>query len=230
MLITLEGIESCGKTTQAIVLEGYLNALGVDTIRVRMPGGCEISERIRGILLDTENDNMATETEMLLFGAAYAQLVSEVVIPSLRDNKIVICDRYSDSMYVYQNFARRSPIKHLNMIYEAAFQGTYPNITFLLDIPVKLSIERVKQKGNVDRIESEGEDFYKRIYEGYNNIRLWDMFYKERIVRVDATKPVSQVWKHICETVDERLFGDREIVNIDKSFETFLDSLKLNLD
>ena len=109
ILITLEGIESCGKTTQAIVLECYLNMLGLDTIRTRMPGGCEISDQIRGILLDTENDNMATETEMLLFGAAYAQLMSEVIIPALQQDKVVICDRFFDSMFSYQLFGRRSP-------------------------------------------------------------------------------------------------------------------------
>ena len=226
ILLTFEGIEACGKTTQAIILESYLNALGIDTIRTRMPGGCEIAEKIRDILLDTENNHMATQTEMLLFGASYAQLVSEVVMPALREKKVVVCSRYFDSMYSYQRFGRRSPMKHLNMIFESAFQGVCPNITFLLDLPVEISIERVKQRGNIDRIESEGEDFYKRIYEGYQSIHLWDLFYKERVVRIDATQSQAEVWKHICQTVDERLFGNRETVNIDKSFERFIANSK----
>ena len=206
MLITLEGIESCGKTTQAIVLECYLNMLGLDTIRTRMPGGCEISDQIRGILLDTENDNMATETEMLLFGAAYAQLMSEVIIPALQQDKVVICDRFFDSMFSYQLFGRRSPKKHIKMIYESAFQGIYPEITFLLDIPVEVSMDRVVARGDLDRIEVEGEDFYKRIYEGYQSIHLWDAYHKERVVRIDATQPKSKVWREIAEKVDSLLF------------------------
>ena len=173
----------------------------------RMPGGCDISEKIRRILLDTKNEDMATETEMLLFGAAYAQLVSEVIIPALQQDKVVICSRYFDSMYVYQNFGRMSPMKHLNMIYKSAFQGIYPDITFLLDVPVKVSMERAKQRGKLDRIEKEGSEFYERVYRGYQHPERYDCFAHERIVRIDGTQTPSQVWVQIYETVEARLFG-----------------------
>ena len=222
MLITLEGIECCGKTTQAMVMASYLNTKGINTVLTRQPGGCPIAEDIRDIVLNSNNTDMSIPTEMLLFAASYAQHVREVIKPALENNKIVISDRYIDSMRSYQGFGRHSDLNHLKTLEEIAFMGIMPDITFFLDIPVKISMERAKRRSKLDRIESEGEDFYKRIYEGYQSIHLWDANHKERIVRIDATQTKAQVWRQVCEKVDEKLFGNREVVNIEKSFERFI--------
>ncbi len=166
ILITFEGIEKCGKTTQAKLLYEYLKEKGIPCILVHEPGGTKIGEEIRKILLDKENTKMTPKTELFLYLAARAQLLTEVIFPSLQEGKIIICDRFSDSTLAYQGGGRNLELEKINQINKYATDKLKPNLTILIDIPVSISQERIK-KEKKDRLEKENEEFHKRVRDTY---------------------------------------------------------------
>ena len=169
MFITFEGIEGCGKSTQAGLLHERLTSMGHEVFFTREPGGTKISEQIRTIILNPENSEMTFQTELLLYLAARAQHTSESILPALKFGKIVICDRYIDSTYAYQGAARDIDIDTVKSFNNFATSSLIPDITFILDIPVKLSILRISKK-KLDRLEQESETFHRKVRDGFLNL------------------------------------------------------------
>jgi len=171
MFITFEGIDFCGKTTQAKLLYEYLKNEKKKVIFVREPCGTYISEKIRDILLDEENHNMHFLTEFLLFSASRQQLVKEVIKPHLKKNYIVICDRYYDSSTAYQGYGGDLNLKQVNEINKIATDGLVPDFTFLIDIEYSEAQKRKKLVKNVDdRIEQKKKIYFRKVIKGYREI------------------------------------------------------------
>jgi len=164
--ITFEGIEGCGKSTQARLLYNYLTSKGKEALLTREPGGTGISEQIRQVLLDPQNKEMTPETELLLYLASRNQHTQQIIIPTLTSGKIVICDRYSDSTFAYQGAARKITLDTIKHIDYFATHGLVPDVTIILDIPVSLHAQRLQGK-MVDRIEAESEDFHEMVREAF---------------------------------------------------------------
>lgn len=201
--ITFEGIDFCGKTTQAWKLVTYLRRKGHKVLLVREPGGDRIAERIRRILLSKKNSEMTALTELLLYEAARSQLTERVILPALKEGKMVVCDRYSDSSLAYQGYGRglnKNMIKHLNHI---STSGLLPHLTILLDLPVKTSFERRKrEKRKKDRLEKERVEFHLRIREGYLKLARQN---RKRIKIVDGMENVEKTWQKVRKVLDSFL-------------------------
>ena len=164
--ITFEGIDSCGKTTQARKLASYLRTKGYRVLLTREPGGDRIAEKVRRILLSKTNSEMTDLTELLLYEASRSQLTERTIRPAIKAGQVVVCDRYADSSLAYQGYGRglsKTMIKELNRI--ASF-GLVPDLTILVDVPIRISLERKrKEKTKKDRLEKERFEFHRRIRE-----------------------------------------------------------------
>lgn len=172
MFITFEGIDFCGKSTQIELLKEYLSANNKKVKVIREPGGTEISEKIRHMLLDKENSRMYMQTEFLLFSASRAQLVREKIRPYLDKGFYVISDRFHDSSTAYQGYGRGLPVEVILAISSLAIGDTVPDLTFIIDLPVEIA-ERRKQrkyKKQLDRIENSDREFYDRVRNGYREL------------------------------------------------------------
>lgn len=165
--ITFEGCEGSGKSTQLKLLAEYLNEQGADFIMTREPGGSEISEEIRKIILNGKNVNMCDECEALLYAAARIQHLKEKVAPALAAGKIVICDRYVHSSLAYQGYARGLGLEYIEKINEFALKQFTPDLTVFLNISPKEAFERKHGADKNDRMEQLGLEFHQRVYEGY---------------------------------------------------------------
>jgi dTMP kinase len=211
--ITFEGIDFCGKTTQAKKLASYLREKGHDVVLIREPGGERISEKIRKVLLSEKNKEMTPMTELLLYMASRAQLTQRVILPSLKEKKIVICDRYSDSSLAYQGYGRglnKNMVKFLNRVSSselspACSELVEPNLTILLDVPVEISLKRkakeTKNKGG-DRLEREKVKFHRKVREGYLRIAEKN---KKRIKIIDGREDIEKTWQKVKSAVDSFL-------------------------
>lgn len=209
VLISFEGSEGSGKTTQILRLTKRLEKRGHEIVTTREPGGTKIGEQVRDILLhNAGSDKMYAETELLLFAAARAQIVRETIAPALLRGAIVLSDRYLDSSTVYQGIARNLGKGPVNEINRFAVGTIMPNVTVVIDVPTKVSIERIsKRKGcRPDRMERENIGFYEKVREGY---RLLAMGMPERFVLVDGTKSEEAIEKEIWSALEARLFGAR---------------------
>lgn len=202
IFITVEGTDGSGKTTQIKLIEKYLVEQGREVVLLREPGGTKISERIRPIILDPDSTEMGNITEMLLYAAARAQLVEEVIRPSLADNKVVICDRFIDSTYAYQGYGRGIEMSILEMVNNVAINGVVPDMTLFFDIRPEVALERRMASSAADRIENESVMFHKRVYNGY--IMLADRF-PDRIRRIDGSGTVEKVWEEVRILLDSLL-------------------------
>lgn len=183
--ITFEGSEGCGKSTQSQLLCRYLKSKGFDVIHLREPGGTAISEKIRGILLNPENNSIAPVTEMLLYMAARAQIVSEVIIPALKKGKIVICDRFLDSTVAYQGFGLGMEIKVIEFIGKFATSAICPDLTIFLDLAVKKGLKH--RQFTKDRIEKRPFSYHLRVRKGY--LKLAERYSQRiKVVKVASDK------------------------------------------
>ena len=201
LFITMEGSDGCGKTTQIELLKKKFEDLGCETIISREPGGTAISEKIRNIILDNSNINMSYITEAMLYAAARAQLVEEVIRPALESGKIVICDRFVDSSLVYQGIARGLGIERIAQINSYALKDLKPDITFFLDLPPVKAMQRKRKQAEFDRIENEKMEFHNMVYEGYKKIAE---IYKERIISVDASQSIEKIHLDIYESIKNK--------------------------
>jgi dTMP kinase len=165
-LISFEGIEGCGKSTQAKLLYEYLKTKAIPCILVREPGGTQIGEAIRKILLDENNIKMSPKTELFLYLAARTQLLAEIIFPALKEGKVVLCDRFSDSTLAYQGGGRNLGLEKVSQINKYATDKLKPHLTILIDIPLSVSRERTA-KEKKDRLEKEDEEFHKRVRDTY---------------------------------------------------------------
>lgn len=166
MFITFEGIDGSGKSTQANFLKNQLQNDGYDVILLREPGGTIISEKIRDLVLNHRTSSVSPLTEALLIASSRYQLVNEIILPALKKNTIVICDRYIDSTIAYQGYGRGINICWLNEINKYSLMHANPELTYLFDLKVEDSMLRIKNK-NKDRIELEGKDFLSKVRNGY---------------------------------------------------------------
>jgi dTMP kinase len=174
MFITFEGIEGSGKSTQIARLADWLNSeYKISTVLTREPGGCEIADKIRSILLDVANSEMNEQAELLLYAAARAQHVAQVIRPALDNRQTVLCDRFSDATLAYQGFGRGLPRPLIEEINRLATLGTTPDLTLLLDFDPEIGLNRARRRNaestgpDENRFEQENLDFHRRIRAGY---------------------------------------------------------------
>ena len=171
--LSFEGNETAGKTTQAPLLCKSLEAEGFEVVSVREPGGTEIGEAVRSILKNPTYKDMALATELLLFAACRAQVVKEVIEPALAAGKIVVADRFHDSTTVYQGIVREQPILALQAITEFACAKLVPDLTILLHVELETIHKRLAERGGkLDRFEQEGDEFLKKVRDGYEYLQL----------------------------------------------------------
>ncbi len=196
-LISFEGSEGSGKSTQMARLASRLQAAGRSVLTTREPGGTEIGEQVRNILVhNLKGDEMCHETELLLFAASRAQHVRELIAPNLTKGVIVLCDRYLDSSTVYQGFARNLAADPVSQINRFAVGNAMPDLTFILDVPTKVSLARIKQRASdlPDRMERENIEFYEKVRAGY---LLLAKSLPSRVVVIDGTQSEEAVAKKI---------------------------------
>lgn len=169
VFLVFEGIDGSGKTTQLRRTKEYLEAKGYSVVVTREPGGTAISEKIRGLLLDPENGAMDDRCELLLYGAARAQHLAEVILPALREGKSVLCDRFSLSTVAYQGYGRGMELDLLNATHFVAAQEIKPDLTLVIDVPVDIGAARVAVRCGEpkDRLEREKSAFFQRVRQGF---------------------------------------------------------------
>ena len=199
MFITFEGLDFCGKSTQVKLLKEKLLQLGKKIVLIREPGGTQISEKVRDILLDKKNYEMHIEAELLLFSASRAQLVREKIIPLLKEGYFVISDRFHDSSIAYQGYGRGINLNSVKIIQEFAIGSAIPNITFFIDLPLDEIAKRRQKYGadNLDRIELSENDFYNRVRDGYIEISKNE----KRFFTIDGTKSIEEIHGQIINIV-----------------------------
>jgi len=180
--ITFEGCEGVGKSTQIKLLKEYLNKQNISCVVTREPGGGEISEQIRKVILDAKNTKMCDECETMLYFAARIQLLNDVIVPALKDNKLVICDRYIDSTYAYQGAGKGLGKEYINKL--ASLINVFPYLTIFLDLNPKDAFIRKGGKDTSDRLENLSLSFHEKVYSAYKEIERKD---KERFIAVDAS-------------------------------------------
>lgn len=181
LFIAFEGADGCGKTTQVKLLAEHLQQSGIDVVHTREPGGCPISEKIRDIVLDKNNMEMAAETEALLYAAARAEHVNQVIKPAVDSGKVVLCDRFIYSSLAYQGYGRQLGVERVRQINEFAIMGYMPNVTVFMDIPPKRAFQRMNELKEYDRIEREDISFHQRVFDGFTKL-----IKSEQIMPVDA--------------------------------------------
>lgn len=191
LFITLEGPEGSGKTTQATLLHEWLLAEGYAVLRTREPGGTRIGEHVRAVLHDPAHTEMAAQAEILLYSAARAQLVAEVIRPALAQGRLVLCDRYFDSTYAYQGYGRGLSLDALREITRFATGGLTPDVTLYLDLAPEVGLQRrVQGGGEINRLDRETLAFHQRVRAGYLELARQE---PARWVQVDAGGAVAEV-------------------------------------
>ncbi|MBK8945685.1 MAG: dTMP kinase [Ignavibacteriae bacterium] len=207
MFITFEGLDFCGKSTQVKLLHEFLISQNFKVALIREPGGVQISEKIRNIILDRKNEEMFFETELLLFSSSRAQLVREEIIPKLNDGFIIISDRFHDSSIAYQGYGRGLDVKFVSDLQKFAIGNAIPDLTFFLDIPIE---EVNKRKSNIqnselDRIEISKNSFYENVRNGYKNIAKNE----ERFITIDGLMSKEKIHEEIKIIVENLLKGKK---------------------
>lgn len=187
-----------GKSTQLKLLREYFDLIGVDAVFTREPGGTEIAEKIREVILDANNKEMKATTELLLYAAARRQHTEELIIPAVKSGKVVVCDRYADSTTAYQGYARDLDKATVRTLNEIAMAGVKIDVTLFLDLPPEKGFARKGGADSKDRLESEQLSFHDKVYEGYCAIADAE---KDRVKRIDASKTAEEVFEAIKEVL-----------------------------
>ena len=203
LFITFEGGEGCGKSVQTKTLYKRLSELAIPVVLTHEPGGTPLGDNISRWLKWTQGTDIPPLTELLLFNASRAQLVTEVIKPSLGSGQIVICDRFADSTTVYQGYGRGLEMDMVKAINNAATQGIKPQLTVLLDIPAEAGLAR-KQTGKQDRFEKEDVTFHEKVRQGYLKLATEE---PERWLVIDATQSKEQIADIIWQKVRQLLSG-----------------------
>lgn len=201
MFITLEGIDGSGKTTQLNLLKEYLENQNEKVITLREPGGTEFTEKIRELLLNKSYE-LNSFTELMLFEASRSYLVENVIKPKLEEGCYVICDRFFDSTTAYQGFGRGLEINFIEKCNQMAVKSIIPNITFYFSINLESKLQRIGKREN-DRIEQSGEEFYRNVINGFD--QLADS-HKDRIVTIDALKSIDEIHEIIKTEINKLKF------------------------
>lgn len=202
MFITFEGGEGSGKTTQIDLLRGVLETRSCPVTVTREPGGTPLGEQVRSILLTQNEIEISPYTEAMLFNAARAQLMKDVIAPALRMGHIVLCDRFADSTLAYQGYGRGMDMTSLLTLNGIATDWTTPNLTILLDLPVEVGRRRKRSAGEWNRLDAEEAAFHTAVRDGYLNMANMN---PRRWLVVDATRSILKVHEQIWRVVEERL-------------------------
>ncbi len=207
IFITVEGIEGCGKSTQAKILRRYLEKKGFEVILTREPGGTEIGNQIRRILLDRKNKKIIPVAELLLYAASRAQHVNEVISPGIAEGKIVICDRFSDATTAYQGYGRGLDRKLIFLLDKISTGGLVPDLTIVLDLPEEIGLERAKKRNREmgisegeGRIEEESLTFHRKVRKGYLKIASSN---KKRVRVINSLSNINEINAEICKEADK---------------------------
>jgi len=201
-LITFEGIDGSGKSTQIEMLKSYLEEKDINAVLIREPGGTKIGEKIRELILDKSNSEMNNITEMLLYNASRAQLVQQVIKPAITSGKVVICDRYIHSTVAYQGSGRGLDIDTLEKINDVVTTGILPDVTIFIDIsPSDITKRKLKEIPD-DRIECQGMEFQKKVYTGYKQLAILE---SGRIISIDGNDTKENIFCHVKKIVNEKL-------------------------
>jgi dTMP kinase len=208
LLVTFEGPEGAGKSTQVTRIARRLRELGWSVESVREPGGTELGERLRMLLLSAAV-SMSERAEALLYAAARAELCAQVIEPSLRSGRVLLCDRYADSTLAYQGYGRGIPLAELRELVAFAVGDCWPDLTVLLDLPVDLGLRRksvaaARAEGDWTRFEGEAVDFHERVRAGFHELAAAE---PKRWVVLDARLPAAElearIWEHIVRRLPE---------------------------
>ncbi|MBQ2658817.1 MAG: dTMP kinase [Erysipelotrichaceae bacterium] len=202
--ITFEGPDGSGKTTVATAVCEELKKRGYEVIHTREPGGIEISEKIRNIILDPENTMMDAKTEALLYAASRRQHLVEKVFPAIEEGKIVICERFLDSSLAYQGYGRQLGFDEVLEINLFAIDRTYPDLTVYLDVDEQVGLDRLSDRNFKDRLDQESIDFHHRVAQGYQEVLRR---FKDRIRIVDASRGKEEVIEDSLNLILELING-----------------------
>ncbi len=209
MLITFEGIEGSGKTTQIKLLGEYLHKKEISFLVTREPGGTVIGNKIRKILLDSQNSRIVPFAELLLYAASRSQHVHEVIYPAIKKGLVVICDRFTDATLVYQGVARGLDLQFIKNLNRMATKDMAPHLTLLLDCPVEVGLLRAvarinsRQEGaKEDRIENEDFSFHQKVREGYLAIAHEE---PDRVVVLEGMQDENSIHQEICRIISEKI-------------------------
>lgn len=203
-LITLEGGEGVGKSTNIAFIKAYLEQHGVAVVVTREPGGTGLGERIRQLLLHPGSGSIAPDAELLLMFAARAQHLAEVIIPKLSKGHWVICDRFTDASYAYQGGGRGIDESRIADLEQWAQGKLRPDLTILLDAPIDIGLSRARERGAADRFESETTAFFERVRQCYQSLALR---YPDRFKLIDASQALDEVQTDIATQIDSLLAG-----------------------
>lgn len=201
MLITFEGIEGCGKTTQIELLYTYLESSGHTAIKTREPGGTAFGESLRNTFLHAKM-KVYPLSELLVFMAMRAQHVDELILPALKEGTIVLCDRFTDASYAYQGYGRNIDLSIIDTLNTLVVKGIKPDLTIFLDCPVEKGLTRKAQSASMDRFEKEELSFHRKIKKGYEKLVKED---PKRFFVVDGTLDINTIHKTIRKKVEDLL-------------------------
>lgn len=212
MFITFEGLDFCGKSTQVKLLVKYLEERNKNVKVIREPGGTDISEQVRKVLLEKKNSNMFDETELLLFSSSRSQLVREIIIPDLKRGVYLISDRFHDSTTAYQAYGRNLDKEFIKKLNSFVIENALPDITFFIDIPIEeVEARKAKVKKNeLDRIEISERKFYENVRAGYSQLASEE----KRFRVINGLKPIEEIHKEIINELT--VFKERFIKNAQK--------------
>lgn len=197
LFITFEGADGCGKTTQIELLDKYLRSKGAETLLTREPGAKGLGTKLREILLNYDGE-VSPQCESFLFLADRAQHVDCIIKPAIKEGKIVLCDRHTDSTVAYQGYGRGLDLNRINMLNNIATGGLKPDLTIVFDVDVQTSMQRVgKEK---DRMESAGVDFFNKVRQGYLQIAKQEA---ERVKVINSADSIENIHKQVVELVEK---------------------------
>ena len=202
LFITFEGPDGSGKTTVSTFVTQRLLDLGYDVVHTREPGGIDIAEQIRKVILDPKNTAMDVRTEALLYAASRRQHLIEKVLPALDQGKIVLCDRFVDSSLAYQGFARKIGIDNVLSINEFAIEGHYPDLTLYFDVDAETGLKRIKHREFLDRLDQEALSFHSDVVTGYQEVVSR---FNHRIVKINANQAIETVQEEALNTVLQKV-------------------------
>ncbi|WP_027369657.1 dTMP kinase [Desulfovermiculus halophilus] len=211
MLITFEGIEGCGKSTQAVRVREWLQSMGRSVLLSREPGGTAVGRTLRSLLLDAQNNHLCSRTELFLYLADRAQHVHEIIKPGLEAGSVVLVDRFADSTLVYQGFGRGLDLHMVQGLNELAVDRVTPDLTLVLDLSPETGLQRARSRNGEQgtdqsegRFEAESLAFHSRIREGYLELASRD---RERIVVVNGAGTEDEVYAQVQKEIESRLLS-----------------------
>lgn len=206
VFISFEGLDGSGKSTQMAFCREYFEKLGREVLITREPGGTELGEAVRGLLLDPAYTGMDPRAELFLYAAGRAQHVAKVILPALEAGKVVITDRFADSTVAFQGFGRQLGTELVDELNRLATYGVMPDLTMIFSLSPASARRRMEGRGELDRIEREKEDFHQRVFAGYEALAARE---PRRVALLDAEQPIEAIRAQVEILLRERVFLDK---------------------